>query len=84
MSTQNNGDEDVRTIYCANLSTEVSEALLYELFLQVSYKIDTKFIVKNRTPRYLFVCVVFNFRRAQLTECQYQKKKMEHNVHMVS
>ncbi len=28
-------DEDSRTIFCANLSDKVTEALLYELFLQV-------------------------------------------------
>lgn len=29
-------DEDLRTIYCANLHEKLTEALLYELFLQVS------------------------------------------------
>lgn len=28
-------DEDLRTIYCANLSEKVDEELIYELFLQV-------------------------------------------------
>lgn len=29
-------DEKGRTIFCANLSDKVTEALLYELFLQVN------------------------------------------------
>lgn len=40
MATQNNGDEDARTIYCANLSEKVTDTLLYELFLQVSFHIQ--------------------------------------------
>lgn len=30
-----NADEDIRTIWCGNLSTRITEEILYELFLQV-------------------------------------------------
>ena len=32
-------DEDARTIWCGNLSEKVTEDVLYELFLQVSFSI---------------------------------------------
>ena len=37
-------DEDIRTIWCGNLSDQVTEDILYELFLQVNIKV---FVVFN-------------------------------------
>lgn len=34
-------DEDSRTVFCGNISDKVTEALLYELFLQVSLSHQT-------------------------------------------
>lgn len=35
-------DEDSRTIFCGNLHENVTDAILYELFLQVSKFFDNK------------------------------------------
>lgn len=35
LSYSNNMDEEMRTLWCGNLSEKVTEEILYELFLQV-------------------------------------------------
>lgn len=43
-------DEDLRTLFCANLAENVTDALLYELFLQVKFVRHTGiFILKIKS-----------------------------------
>lgn len=53
MSAPSNGteagnDQDARTIHVGNLSNQVTEALFYELFLQVGAFTTLKICVANR------------------------------------
>lgn len=54
LSYSNNMDEEMRTLWCGNLSEKVTEEILYELFLQVC-----KFIYLTNIQENIF-SILFN------------------------
>lgn len=74
--SQEEDDEDARTLFCANLSEKATEAILYELFLQVGFNEKSK-------NKYVIFFAVFH-RAVQLKEFRFQRTKKVHSGLSVS